>query len=111
LSFFGINNLIPLLENICAKIISYISQAPANSMGYKIKSECCNALNLIGEQIDKNGLSVWAKVTKVLEDQATDKVWAVQATGRKALATWSEKKAEWEREFLEKQERYGQSDA
>jgi hypothetical protein len=35
------------------------------------------------------------KVIKVLEDLATDKVWAVQATGRKALTIWRKKKEEW----------------
>lgn len=35
---------------------------------------------------------VQEKVIKVLEDLATDKVWAVQATGRKALNVWKTKK-------------------
>jgi hypothetical protein len=48
LSFFGINNLIPLLENILNKILSYLPLATPNSTGYKIKAECCNALGLIG---------------------------------------------------------------
>lgn len=69
--------------------------APPNSSGYKIKSECCNALTLLGEQIDKNGLILYPKLIKTLEDLATDKVWAVQATGRKALTTWKTKKNEW----------------
>jgi hypothetical protein len=106
LSFFGINNLIPLLESIVAKIIQYIGLATPNSAGYKIKAEACNALGMIGEQIDKNGLQVYSRVAKCLEDLATDKVWAVQATGRKALTTWKNKKNEWEQEYFEKQEKY-----
>jgi hypothetical protein len=35
------------------------------------------------------------KVAKILEDLATDKVWAVQAPGRKALTIWKNKKNEW----------------
>lgn len=38
LGYFNINNLIPLLENIVNKIISYVSIAPLNSNGYKIRS-------------------------------------------------------------------------
>lgn len=100
LSFFGINNLIPLLESIVAKIIQYIGLATPNSAGYKIKAEGCNALGMIGEQIDKNGLQVYSRVAKCLDDLATDKVWAVQATGRKALTTWKNKKNEWEQEYF-----------
>jgi hypothetical protein len=69
--------------------------AMPNSQGYKIRSEACNALGLIGDQIDKNGLQIYNKIIKCLEDQATDKVWAVQVTGRKALATWRRKREEW----------------
>lgn len=32
---------------------------------------------------------------KLLEDLATDKVWAVQVSGRKAIAIWKAKKKEW----------------
>lgn len=66
LSYFNINNLIPLLENIVNKAISYLNIAPINSTGYKIKSEVCNVLALIGEQIDQNGVSIQEKVIKVL---------------------------------------------
>ena len=81
-----------MLESITAKIIQYIGLATPNSAGYKIKSEACNALGLIGDQIDKNGLQIYSKIVKFLEDLATDKVWAVQATGRKALTMWKNKK-------------------
>jgi hypothetical protein len=30
---------------------------------------------------------------------ATDKVWAVQVSGRKAVAVWKKKKKEWESEY------------
>jgi hypothetical protein len=36
-------------------------------------------------------VSIQEKVMKFLEDMATDKVWAVQASGRKALAVWRKK--------------------
>lgn len=49
-------------------------------------------MGVIGEQIDKSGLQVYSRVSKCLEDLATDKVWAVQATGRKALNIWKGKK-------------------
>lgn len=58
LGYFNITNLLPLLENIVNKIISYISLAPNNAFGYKIKAEACNALSMIGEQIDQNGVNV-----------------------------------------------------
>lgn len=48
------------------KAISYLNIAPINSTGYKIKSEVCNVLALIGEQIDQNGVSIQEKVIKVL---------------------------------------------
>jgi hypothetical protein len=35
---------------------------------------------------------VQEKVIKTLEGLATDKVWAVQVTGRKALTIWKNKK-------------------
>jgi hypothetical protein len=35
-------------------------------------------------------------VYKVLSDLATDKVWAVQAPGRKALQIWTSKKKVWD---------------
>jgi hypothetical protein len=35
---------------------------------------------------------VQEKVIKLLEDLATDKVWAVQVSGRKAVAVWKRKK-------------------
>ena len=41
---------------------------------------------------------------KPLENLATDKVWAVQVTGRKALAVWRKKKKEWEQDYSAKQE-------
>lgn len=50
------------------------------------------------------------KVIKILEDLATDKVWAVQVTGRKALNVWRKKKEDWEKEFLDKQEMYNGND-
>ena len=68
LSYFNINNLIPLLENIVNKTISYLNIAPVNSIGYKIRSEVCNVLALIGEQIDQNGVSIQERVFKVLEN-------------------------------------------
>ena len=82
----------PLLENIVNKVISYVSSAQSNSNGYKIKAEASNALAMIGEQLDQGGVAVQEKVIRVLEDLATDKVWAVQATGRKALNVWKAKK-------------------
>lgn len=36
---------------------------------------------------------------------ATDKVWAVQAPGRKALQIWNAKKKQWDEEFMAKNER------
>lgn len=94
--FFNINNLIPLLQQIVAKVLGYISLAQPNSTGYKIKGEICNTLAVIGEQIDRNGLEVYDKVIKALNDMATDKVWAVQAPGRKALQIWNSKKKQWD---------------
>ena len=44
------------------------------------------------------------KVIKPLENLATDKVWAVQVTGRKALAVWRKKRKEWEQDYSAKQE-------
>jgi hypothetical protein len=41
-------------------------------------------------------------VYKVLTDLATDKVWAVQAPGRKALQIWTAKKKQWDEEFMSK---------
>ena len=104
LGYFNINNLIPLLENIVNKIISYVSIAPLNSNGYKIRSEACNALALIGEQVDQNGVAVQERVVRLLEDLATDKVWAVQVSGRKAVGVWKKKKKEWEAEYNVKNE-------
>jgi hypothetical protein len=48
LGYFNTVNLIPLLDNIVNKIIAYVCMAPVNSNGYRIKSEACNALALIG---------------------------------------------------------------
>lgn len=48
------------------KIIAYISLAPSNSQGYKIKAEVCNSLALIGEQIDQNGVTVQERILKQL---------------------------------------------
>lgn len=56
----------------------------------------------MGEQLDQNGIAVQEKVIKALEGLATDKVWAVQATGRKALSIWKNKKKEWEEEYISK---------
>lgn len=39
---------------------------------------------------------------KVLSDMATDKVWAVQAPGRKALQIWNAKKRQWDEQFYAK---------
>jgi hypothetical protein len=36
------------------------------------------------------------KVLKQLENLSTDKVWAVQVTGRKAVTVWRNRKKEWE---------------
>lgn len=77
-------------------------------MGYKIKGEVCNTLALIGEQIDKNGLEVYDKVVKCLSDLATDKVWAVQAPGRKALQIWNNKRKQWDDQFAAKNLRIGE---
>jgi hypothetical protein len=96
LGYFNIINLLPLSENIVSKILTYISAALNTSIGYKIKSEACNALALLGEQIDNNGIAIYEKIIKVIENLATDKVWAVQVTGRKALAVWRKKKKEWD---------------
>lgn len=96
LGYFNAINLIPLLENIVNKVIAYIGLALPNSLGYKIKAEACNSLALIGEQIDQNGVTVLERVLKQLENLATDKVWAVQVTGRKAVAVWRNRKKEWE---------------
>ena len=73
-------------------MLSYLHNAQNNSIGYKIKAECCNSLELIGNQIDRTGVAIDDRIIKILEDIATDKVWAVQITGRKALATWRMKK-------------------
>lgn len=97
LSYFNIVNLIPLLDNIINKIITYANLAQTNSNGYKIKAEVSNVLGLIGEQLDQGGVAVQEKVMKTLENLATDKVWAVQATGRKALNIWKAKRKEWEK--------------
>lgn len=99
LSYFNIVNLIPLLENITTKVISYSALAQNNSQGYKIKAEVSNVLSLIGEQLDQNGVAVQDRVARLLEGLATDKVWAVQSTGRKALAVWKRKRKEWEMEY------------
>ena len=96
LTYFSINNLLPLLEQIINKILAYIASAKSNSIGYKIKSEACNCLDNIGNDIDRNGLQVYERVHAVLANMASDKVWAVQVTGRKALATWRKKKQEWD---------------
>lgn len=92
LSYFNIINLIPLLDNIVNKVLSYVSLAQSNSTGYRIKAEVSNVLALIGDQLDQNGVAVQEKVIKALEGLATDKVWAVQVTGRKALNVWKNKK-------------------
>ena len=89
-------NLLPLLEAIFNKITSYVNAAQTNSLGYKIKGEASNCLALIGEQIDKNGVTIYEKVVKILSDLATDKVWAVQAPGRRALSIWKGKKSKWD---------------
>lgn len=94
-----------MLQQIVGKILSYVQLAQPNSTGYKIKGEICNSLAVIGEQIDRNGLEVYDKVFKSLTDMATDKVWAVQAPGRKALQIWNAKKKQWDEEFMAKNER------
>ena len=85
-------NLLPLLDNIISKILVYINGAQNNSTGYKIKGEACNCFGIIGEQIDSNGVPVFERVGKTLSDMATDKVWAVQAPGRRAFGIWKAKK-------------------
>ena len=100
-------NLLPLLDNIISKILLYINSAQNNSTGYKIKGEACNCLGLIGEQIDSNGVPIYERIQKVLGDLATDKVWAVQAPGRRAIGIWKAKKKEWDHEFNAKNERIG----
>jgi len=85
-----------LLQQIVTKIISYLSLAQPNSLGYKIKGEVSNCLGVIGQQIDRNGVEVYDKVIKILNDLATDKVWAVQAPGRKAVQIWVAKKKQWD---------------
>jgi hypothetical protein len=47
-------------------------------------------------------------VYRILNDLATDKVWAVQAPGRKALQIWTAKKKQWDEEFMSKNERIGE---
>ena len=91
-------NLLPLLELLIDKILFYVTAVSnqANSNSYRIKGEACNCLAIIGEQIDRNGLQVYDKIIKILSDLATDKVWAVQAPGRKALAIWRSKKKVWD---------------
>lgn len=106
LSYFNIINLLPLLDNIINKVLAYLPLAQNNSNGYKIKAEISNVLALIGEQLDQNGVAVQEKVIKALEGLATDKVWAVQATGRKALLIWKNKKKEWEMEYISKNEQF-----
>jgi hypothetical protein len=66
LSFFKINSLMPLSVSIVEKLNYYIANAPVNSIGYKIRVECCNTLGLIGEQIDY-GMDLWTKVFPPLE--------------------------------------------
>lgn len=61
-----------------------------------MKGEACNCLGIIGEQIDKNGVTIFDKVVKLLSDMATDKVWAVQAPGRRALGIWKTNKKKWD---------------
>ena len=102
LGFFNINNLLPLLQQIVNKCLSYLSFAQANSLGYKIKGEVCHTLSLIGEQIDSNGIEVYDRIAKALSDLATDKVWAVQAPGRRALQIWNVKKKQWDDQFAAK---------
>jgi hypothetical protein len=58
LGYFSIINLLPLLDNIISKILSYIPTAPSNSQGYKMKAEASNCLALIGEQLDQNGVAI-----------------------------------------------------
>lgn len=94
-----------MLQQIVAKVLSYIPLTQSNSTGYRIKGEVSNCLAVIGEQIDRNGLEVYDKVIKVLADLATDKVWAVQAPARKALQVWNAKKRQWDEQFYAKNER------
>jgi hypothetical protein len=56
----------PLSVSIVEKLNYYIANAPVNSIGYKIRVECCNTLGLIGEQIDY-GMDLWTKVFPPLE--------------------------------------------
>ena len=93
-------NLLPLLETIINKIASYVTTAQNNSLGYKMKGEACNCFAIIGEQIDKNGVTIYDKVMKLLGDMATDKVWAVQAPGRRAIAIWKNNKKKWDGDFI-----------
>ena len=37
---------------------------------------------------------------KLLGDMATDKVWAVQAPGRRAIAIWKNNKKKWDGDFI-----------
>lgn len=106
LSFFKIDSLLPLAPSITDKLIYHMSNSPVNSLGYKIKVECANALGLIGEQI-QNGADLEEKVKPVLEEMATDKVWAVQVAGRKAQNVWAAKGKAWREEFEGKRERRG----
>jgi hypothetical protein len=98
LSFFKIDSLLPLAPSIVDKLIYHVNNAPANSLGYKIRVECANALGLIGEQI-QNGADLEDRVKSVLDELATDKVWAVQVAGRKAQAIWVARAKKWREEF------------
>lgn len=84
----------PLTPSITDKLIYHINNAPVNSLGYKIRVECANALGLIGEQI-QNGADLEERVRNALEELATDKVWAVQVAGRKAQGVWIAKGKKW----------------
>lgn len=48
LSFFKINSLMPLASAIVDKLNYHITNAPVNSVGYKIRVECSNTFGMIG---------------------------------------------------------------
>jgi hypothetical protein len=100
-----------LLEQIFQKLKQYVTTAQPNSTGYKIKGEVCNCFAIIGEQIDRNGVAICEKVLKLVGEMAMDKVWAVQAPGRRAMGIWKSNKSKWNEEFEAKKSKIESIDA
>ena len=95
------SNLEPLAEGIIDKLAHFLNNAPSNSLGYKIRSECCNTLGMAAEQL--TSIELEPKVVPVLEALTTDRIWAVQMSARKALDLWKKRKSEFLRWEEEKQ--------